>query len=232
MRYLIFALPLLAQTTVPPSMLRETSALEAPPSQIRLYAGDNAGKLFRVKPGAGLSLRSASDGWVIEATAVQTRLVRRVLQPDANRNYVVSPEAVIYRNGILMTVGVDYQVNASGVLPPSDWTGDLIVALTLEAGGAPVAAVPNDQAAGATLARVEQITNWQQVSNRDQRPATDPLYRAGLGLDQLRPGRIGPAELVNESRCVWWVFAHIRQRPEDSYLLDCKADPPTAIAQQ
>lgn len=142
MRYLVLVLPLMAQTSVPPSMLRESNPLDSPASQVRIYAGDANGRLFRVRPGAGLTLRSTADGWVLEAVAAApVRLARRVLTRDSFGNYRSDGE--IFRNGILMTEGVDFRRDAGAVIPlPVPWAADdLVVGLALEAVVAPAAAL-------------------------------------------------------------------------------------------
>jgi hypothetical protein len=144
MRYLIFlAAPLFAQTTVPPTQLRESSSLTSSPSMIRLYAVDPTKQgVIPIKPGAGLTLRSTADGWVLEATTVASplRLIRRVLTRDAFGNYAAPEGAEVFRNGILVTEGVDFRRESSAVIPlPAPWAqDDIVVALYL--GTQPIAA--------------------------------------------------------------------------------------------
>jgi len=234
MRYLIFlfATAMYAQTTIPPSMLRESSALSSPPSEIRFYAVALNGDAFRVKVGAGLGLRQTPAGWVLDAApvppAAPQRLTARVLQANAWGHYVVSAEALIMRNGMLMVAGGDYDHNGEGALPKTSWAGDLVVAVELQLAGPVASGVAADQP---TLARVEQVQNWDQVSNRAHRSPPDPLYRAGLGTNQLRPGRIGPENYNTTSRCIWWTFAFVRQPAESSVLIDCGVEPPKITAQ-
>jgi len=237
MRYLIFlfaaAMYAQTQTTIPPSMLRESNILNSPPSEIRFYAVDLKGDAFRVKPGAGLVLRQTPGGWVLDASpappAPLQQLVPRVLQSNAWGHYVVAPEAIIFRNGMLMAVGGDYDHNGAGVLPKTSWAGDVIVALELQLAGPVASGVAADRP---TLARVEQVQNWDQVSNRAHRPPPDPLYLAGIGTNQLRPGRIGPEDYAPIPRCLWWAFAFVRQPAEDAVLIDCGVEPPTITAQR
>ena len=116
-----------AQTKIGPELLRETNALDTPPSEVRLYPGDFKGNLLRVRPGVGLIFRSTAEGWVIEAAPVPAppsspalRLVRRVLPQNASGHYIVGPQAVIFRNGQVMTIGEDHSHNGEGVLPRVD----------------------------------------------------------------------------------------------------------------
>ena len=137
MRYLIFlAAPLFAQTTVPPTQLRESSSLTSSPSMIRLYAVDPTKQgVIPIKPGAGLTLRSTADGWALEATtaAALPLLLRRVLTRDSFGNYGAQSGAEIFRNGILMTEGVDFRRDGTVVIPiPAPWAPeDMVVSLVV-----------------------------------------------------------------------------------------------------
>lgn len=130
---LALALPLVGQTTVPPSQLRESSALQSSPSQIRLYAVDPTKQgVISVKPGAGLSLRSTPEGWVLEATAMSIRMQSRTLTRNAAGNYPVGLVAIVYRNGLIMSLGLDYTHNGEAVIPLQPWASDdTVVAVQL-----------------------------------------------------------------------------------------------------
>jgi hypothetical protein len=66
-------------------------------------------------------------------------LLRRVLSRDAFGNYPAQAGAEIFRNGILMTEGVDFRRDGTVVIPiPSPWAPDDIV-VSLVVGSEPAA---------------------------------------------------------------------------------------------
>ena len=131
--FVALALPALAQTTVPPSQLRESSALTSSPSQLRLYAVDPTKQgVISIKPGAGLALRSTAEGWVLEATAMSIRMQSRTLTRNAAGNYPVGAVAIVYCNGLIMSLGLDYTHNGEAVIPLQPWgPDDTVVAVQL-----------------------------------------------------------------------------------------------------
>jgi hypothetical protein len=141
---LFFAFSLSAQTSIPPNQIRQLSDLTISPGNIRLYAVDPTKQgVIQVKPGAGLVLRSTPEGWVLESTAVALPLLlRRVLSRDPFGNYPAPVGAEIFRNGLLMTEGVDYNRDATSVIPlRGPWVPEDIV-ISLVVGSEPLAAIP------------------------------------------------------------------------------------------
>lgn len=157
---LALVLPSYAQqqtgTKIPPSMLRMSSPLQSPPSEIKFYGVDLNGNAFLVKLGAGLVMRFAGNDAFVDAVSITPpappppapvckKLSVKQLQPDVAGNYVIGADATIVRNGMIMLLNFDYIYNGAGALPKEPWTGDTVLAVTVVDCVTPVASVERNR---------------------------------------------------------------------------------------
>jgi hypothetical protein len=124
-------------------MLRRSSPLQSPPSEIKFYGVDMGGNAFFVKLGEGLRIRFTGTEVFLDATPVpapppppapaplRQKISVRRLQPDVAGNYVVGADVAIVRNGLVMLLDYDYIHNGEGVLPKESWAGDDVYGISL-----------------------------------------------------------------------------------------------------
>jgi hypothetical protein len=130
MRLLLIATATLyAQTSIKPDQLRAAPP-DAPKPVLLAYT---SGKGFQaVTLGPGFTVTMTASGWVIDvaptpAPALRIARVRAQVMAAADGSYPLSDIGVIFRNGLLMTAGIDYTLSAGRATPKTPWAADDIV---------------------------------------------------------------------------------------------------------
>jgi hypothetical protein len=119
---LLLALPMAAQTRL------TVDQLKGPAGEIRLLALDSTGKLITLTLGESLAVLDGAlrtlapiltPGWT--AQRVESPLAR-----NADGTYT-GTGATVYRNGLMMTAGRDYDIIGDKITPKEPWAASDIV---------------------------------------------------------------------------------------------------------
>ena len=132
---LILGLPLLAQTTIKPDQLRP-AAPEAPRPVLLAFSLKG---FTPVTLGPGISVTVTPTGYTIDAAGSKFILTvnQIILTPLADGTLPLAPNAVLKRNGLHMTPGIDYTYSNGKATPKTPWAADdtlVAVSYTLDPG--------------------------------------------------------------------------------------------------
>lgn len=125
---LLTALIATAQTTIKPDQLRAAAPEAAKP----IILAFSAKGFTPVVLGPGITATQTSTGWVIDvapAPAPSLKLARTRAQVTAaaDGSYPLTSLGVLYRNGLAMTPGVDYNWASGRATPKTPWAADDLV---------------------------------------------------------------------------------------------------------
>ena len=126
MKLLIFAaIAIHAQTTIKPDQLR-AAAPEAPRPVLLAFSAKGFAPVIL---GPGITATMTATGWVIDVAAALPTLTRTrtLATPAADGSYPLTANGALYRNGLLMTAGVDYAWAGGRATPKTPWAVDDIV---------------------------------------------------------------------------------------------------------